>query len=131
MSEYIQFIFSGKLVQSKVFCLRVLRASSVAWFTQNKFLTELISPVSSLHMPYFAHISNLDFILDIVLNGEKRLSFFFIFDIFGCNLWDLIKKKALFLGRGNVNILIRGVVAAVCVTRNHSNFTAILFFLFS
>ena len=48
-------------------------------------------------MSYFARIPNLSFLLDIVLNGEKRLSIsFFIFEIFGCKLWDLFKKSSIF-----------------------------------
>ena len=41
MTEYNQFIFSGTLVHSNIFRLRLIRAISDAWFTQNNFLTEL------------------------------------------------------------------------------------------
>ena len=45
------------------------------------------------------------------------------------NIGDYL-KKALFLGSESVNMLIRGVVAAVRVVRHHSNGTSIVFLLF-
>ena len=76
-----------------------------------------------------AHIPNLGFLLDVIYNGENCLSIYlFIFEKFGCKHWDLFKEKALFLGRGGVNTIMRGVVEVVRVVRNHSNFTSIVLF---
>ena len=49
MIEYNRFDFSGTLVHLPIFCLRLLRALSVAWFTQNNFLTGIISLISAVH----------------------------------------------------------------------------------
>ena len=52
-------------------------------------------------------------------------------------LWEIskqilgnIKKAALILSSESVNVLIRGVVAAVRVVRNHSKITSIVFLLY-
>ena len=92
MAEYNQFIFSGTLVHSNIFRLRLIRAIFDAWFTQNKFLTEVNLAISGVHFSVatifqyfnssdFAHIPNLTFPMDVVYNGENRLSIsFFIFE---------------------------------------------------
>ena len=92
MTEYNQFIFSGTLVHSNIFRLRLIRAIFDAWFTQNKFLTELNLAISEctfrllqffniLNSSDFAHIPNLSFPMKLVYNGENRLSIsFFIFE---------------------------------------------------
>ena len=49
MAEYNQFIFSGTLVHSNIFRLRLKRSFSDAWFAQNKFLTELNLAISGVH----------------------------------------------------------------------------------
>ena len=93
MTEYNRFIFSGTLVHPNIFRLRVIRAFFDAWFTQNKFLTELILAISGVHFfrllqffnilnsSDFAHIPNLSFPMDVVYNGENSLLIsFFIFE---------------------------------------------------
>ena len=92
MAGYNQFIFSGTLVHSNIFRLRLKWAFSDAWFAQNKFLTELNLAISEVHFSVttifntlnssdFAHIPNLSFPMDVVYNGENRLSIsFFILE---------------------------------------------------
>ena len=85
----IQFI--QDLNPSKYVPFRFLLSSFDAWFTQNKFLTELDSPNSEAHFSFatyfhylnlipsnFIHISNIGFPLNVVYNVENRLlrSFF-------------------------------------------------------
>ena len=105
MTEYNQFIFSGTLVHPNIFRLRLIRAISDAWFTQNKFLTELNLAISGVHFSVtkffiilnssdFAHIPNLSFLIDVVYNGENRLSIsFFIFEKEASKHWGTLKKQ--------------------------------------
>ena len=92
-------------------------------FRLQQFFTVLISSD-------FAHIPNSKFPLHVVYNGENRLLHFFIFEKFGCKHWGLLKKKVLIWGSESVNMLIRGVVAAVRVFRNDFTFTPIIFLLY-
>ena len=93
MADYNQFIFSETLVFPNIFCLRLIRAFFDAWFTQNEFLTEFSLAISgectfrllhffnTLNSLDFAHILNISFSVDVVYNGENRLSIsFFIFE---------------------------------------------------
>ena len=57
----------------------------------------------------FAHILTLSFPMDVVYNGENRLSIFFIFEKLGSKYWGH-SKKALILSSESANMLIRGVV---------------------
>ena len=52
MTEYNRSIFSGTLLRPKIFRLKLFRAFSVVWFAQNKFLTELNSPISAVHFSF-------------------------------------------------------------------------------
>ena len=89
MTEYNQFIFSGTLVRSNIFRLRLLRAFFDAWFTQNEFLTELSLAISAVHFSFATIFQYLIFVrfcsyskpklsVDVIYNGENRLliSFF-------------------------------------------------------
>ena len=49
MTEYNQIIFLGKLVNSYIFRLRLIRAFFDAPFAQNKFLTEVTLAISGVH----------------------------------------------------------------------------------
>ena len=72
MTKNNQFIFSGALGHPNIFRLRLFRAFSDAKVAQNKFLTELISPISAAHF---------SLLIDVVYNGENRLPLnFFIFE---------------------------------------------------
>ena len=69
--------------------------------------------------------------MDLVYNGANRLSIIFF------HLWEIgkhtlgnIKKTAVILSSESVNMLIRGVVAAVRVVRIHSKITLIFFLLY-
>ena len=62
MNEYIQFFFSGTLVYPTIFRLRLFPAFSDAWFAQNKFLTELNSPISGVHFSFATIFQYLDFV---------------------------------------------------------------------
>ena len=52
MTEYNQFISSGILVLSNIFCLGLKRAFFDAWFAQNNFLTELNLAISGVHFSF-------------------------------------------------------------------------------
>ena len=89
MNEDIRIIFSGTLVHSNNFRLGFFPASSDAWFAQNKFLTELNSPVPGVHFSFatifqylnfvpFRLYSNFELSHGFSYNGENRLSIFFI-----------------------------------------------------
>ena len=92
MAEYNRFIFSGTLIHSNIFRLRLIRAIFDTWFTQNKFLTELNLAISGVHFSFttvfqylkfvrFCSYSNLSFPIDVIYNGENGLSIsFFIFE---------------------------------------------------
>ena len=62
MTEYNQFIFSGTLVHANIFRLRLFWALFDAWFTQNKFLTELNSAISAVHFSFATIFQYLYFI---------------------------------------------------------------------
>ena len=62
MAEYNQFIFSGTLVHSNIFRLRLIRAFSDAWFAQNKFLTELNLVISGVHFSVTTIFQYLKFV---------------------------------------------------------------------
>ena len=78
----------------------------------------------------FAHIPNLSFLMDINFNGETFVNIFFHLREISKQTLGNIKKTALILSSESVNMLIRGVVAAVRVVRNHSKSTSIVFFLY-
>ena len=62
MAEYNRFIFSGTLVHSNIFRLRLVRAFSDAWFAQNKFLTELNLAISGVHFSVTTIFQYLNFV---------------------------------------------------------------------
>ena len=62
MTEYNQFIFSGTLVHPNIFRLRLIRAISDAWFTQNKFLTELNLAIPGVHFSVTTIFQYLKFV---------------------------------------------------------------------
>ena len=143
MAEYNQFIFSGTLVHSNIFRLRLLRAFFDAWFAQKKFLTEVNLTISAVHFSFATIFQYLNFVR-FRSNSKLKISY-------GCNLqwWkpfvDIffhlrqiskqtlgnIKKTGLILSSDSVNKLIRGVVAAVRVVKIHSKSTPIVFLLYS
>ena len=143
MAEYNRFIFSGTLVHSNIFRLRLIRAFSDARFTQNKFLTELNLVISGVHFSVTTIFQYLKFVRFCSYSNLK-LSYGFslqwwkpFVDIF-FHLWEIskqalgnIKKTGLILSSESVNMLIRGVVAAVRVVKIHSKITPIVFLLYS
>ena len=106
------------------------------------FLTELNSPISAVHFSFTTIFQYLNF---VGLCSHCKLKLYY-----GCNLqWSkflvdiffhlreirkqtlgTIWKKALILSSESVNMLIRGVVAAVHVVRNHSKSISIVSFLY-
>ena len=62
MAEYNRFIFSGTLVHSNIFRLRLIRAFSDAWFAQNEFLTELNLAISGVHFSVITIFQYLKFV---------------------------------------------------------------------
>ena len=108
MTDYNQFIFSGTLVHSNIFRLRLIRAFCDAWFAQNEFLTEVKLAISGVQFRLlhffnifnssdFAHIPHLSFPIDIVYNGENRLSIsFFIFEKAASKHWGTLKNSSNF-----------------------------------
>ena len=89
MTEYNPFIFSGTLVYSNIFRLRLIRAFTDAWFAQNKFLLNsiwqfrqctfrLLQFFNILISSDFAHIPNLSFPIGVVYIGENCLSISFL-----------------------------------------------------
>ena len=125
MRKYLLFIFLETLVFPNIFPLQQFQAFCVARFAQSNFFnwTHLDDFFTALFVCSIFHIfifvqfcsySKLKLFLAVVYNGENRLSLsFFIFENFGGKHWGLSLKKALFLGRGSVNILIRGLVVTV------------------
>ena len=64
----------------------------------------------------------------MLYNDENRLVLsIFVFE----ETWGALFKKALTLVRGGANMQKHGVVTALRVVKNLSNFTSIAFFLFS
>ena len=143
MAEYNRFIFSGTLVHSNIFRLRLIRAFSDARFTQNKFLTELNLVISGVHFSVttifqylkfvrFCSYSNLKLSYGFSLQWWKPFVdiFFHLREISKQALGN-IKKTGLILSSESVNMLIRGVVAAVRVVKIHSKITPVVFLLYS
>ena len=141
MTEYNQFILSGTLVHPNIFRW-LFGAFSDAWFAQNKFLTEHNSPISAVHSSFPTIFQYLNFVR-FRSYSKRKLSygfslqwwkpfvdiFFHIREISKQTLWN-IKKTALILSSESVNMLIRRLVAAVRVVRNHSKSTSIEFLLY-
>ena len=144
MTEYIGFVFSGTLVHPNIFCLRLFRAFSIAGFTRKTLSFELNPPISAVQFSLTIHLHKLDFVqfcslfkskffLDIVYNGENSFPMSFaIFELFGFKHWGLTKKSfnSLTLGSDSVIMLIRGVVAAMQVVKNHSKITPTVLLLY-
>ena len=143
MAEYNRFIFSGTLVHSNIFRLRLIWAFSDAWFAQNKFLTELNLAISGVHFSFTSIFQYLKFVRfrsysKLKLSYRCSLQwwkpfvdiFFHLREISKQTLGN-IKKTGLILSSESVNMLIRGVVAAVRVVNNHSKITPIVFLLYS
>ena len=61
MTEYNRFI-SGTLVRPNIFRLKLIRPFSDAWFTQNKFLTELNLAISAVHFSFATIFQYLNFV---------------------------------------------------------------------
>ena len=61
MTEYIRFVFLGTIFHPNSFRLTLFRAFSHAWFTQNKFLTELNLPISAVHFSFATIFQYLNF----------------------------------------------------------------------
>ena len=140
MTEYSPLIFSGSLVHPNFFGLRLLQAFFGARFAQNEFLAELNSPISGVHFSFatifqyltfirFCSYSKLELSFGCSLQGWKLFIdlFFHLREIRKQTLGN-IKQTALTLSSESVNMLIRGLVAAVRVARNHSKITFIVFF---
>ena len=62
MSEHNRFIYSGTLVHSNIFRLRLIRAFSDAWFTQKKNLTEVTLAISGVHFLFTTIFQYLKFV---------------------------------------------------------------------
>ena len=143
MTDNIRFIFSGTLVHLNIFCLRLTQAFFDAWFAQNKFLTEHIMAISGVHFSFATIFQYLKFVrfcsysklkLFCRFNSQWCKPFvdiFFHFREIGKQTLGNIKKTGLILSSESVNMLIRGVVAAVRVVKIHSKSTAIVFLLCS
>ena len=129
MAEYNQFIFSGTLVHSNIFRLRLIRAFCDVWFAQTKFLTELKLAISGVYFSVTTIFQYLKFVRScsyskLKLSYRCSLQWWKPFvDIF-FHLWELskqtlgnIKKTGLILSSESVNMLLRGVVAAVRVAK--------------
>ena len=142
MAEYNHFIFPATLVHSNIFRVRLKRAFFDAWFAQNEFLTELNLALSGVHFSFTTTFQYLKFVW---FCSYSKLNF-----SYGCNLqwwkpfvdiffhlWEIskqtlgnIKKTGLILSSETVNMLIRGVAAAMRVVRNHSKSISVVFFLY-
>ena len=143
MTEYNRLTFSGTVFHSNIFRLRLIRAFSDAWFAQNKFLTELTLAISAVHFSFATIFQYLNFIR-FCSYSKLKLSygyslqwwkafvdiFFHLREISKQTLRN-IKKTGLTLSIESVNMVIRGVVAAVRVNKIHSKSTPIVFFLYS
>ena len=142
MDKYNLFIFSGTIVHPNIFRLRLIRAFSDKWFAQNKFLTELNSPISGVHFSFATIFQYLIFVwlrsyFELKLSYQRSLQWWKRFVGIFFHLWEIskqtlgnIKKTALILSSESVNMLIRGVVAAVRVVKNRSKSTFIVFVLY-
>ena len=116
MSQYNRFIFSGTLFRPYIFRLRLFRAFFNAQFTQNKFSTELNSPISAAHFTFatiFQYLNSVRFCSysKLQLPYGCQLQWWKPFvDIF-FQLWEIgkqtlgiIQEKALYLGTESVNM---------------------------
>ena len=143
MAKYNQFIFSGTLFHSNIFRLRLIWVFSDAWFTQNKILTEVNLAISGVHFSVttifqyvkfvrFCSYSKIKLSYGCSLQWWKPFVdiFFHLREISKQTLGN-IKKTGLILSSESVNMLIRGVVAAVRVVKIHSKSTPIVFLLYS
>ena len=115
---------------------------SDAWFVQKNFLTELNLAISGVHFSFPAIFQYLKFV-GFRSYSKLRLSyrrsfqwwklyvdiFFHLREISKQTLGN-IKKTALILSSESVNMLIRGVVAALRVVEIHSEITPIVFLLY-
>ena len=139
MTEYNRLFYLNTLFHPNTFRLGLFRAIFDAWFAQREFLTELSSPFSAA---YFSFATNFQYLNFVRFRSYSELRF-----SYGCSLqwWisfvDIVfhlrqirkqtmgnnKKTALILSSESVYMLIRGVVAAMRVVRNHSKSTAIVF----
>ena len=123
MAEDNHLIFSGALVNSNIFRLRLTRAFSDAWFAQNKFLTEVNLAISGVHFSFatsFQYLKFVRFCFYSKLKFSCRYSFqrwkqfvdiFFHLREISKQTLGNIKKTVLILSSESVNMLIRGVVA--------------------
>ena len=142
MNEYNHFIFSGTLVHPNIFHLRLFQAFSDAWFAQNNFLTELISPISAVH---FLFETVFQYPIFVLFRSHSKLDLFFGCSVEWCkpfvdkffHLREIkkqtlgnITKSALVLISESVIMLKRGVVAAVRVVKNHSKSTPTVILLY-
>ena len=142
MTEYNPFIFSGTIVHPNIFRLGLFRAFSDARFAQNNFLTELNSPILAVHFSFATIFQYLNFVrvcsyskltlfYECTLQWSKSfVDIFFHLREMGKQTLGNIKKTALILSSESVKMLIRGVVAAVRVVKNHSKITSIVFLLY-
>ena len=141
--KIINSSFSGTLVHSNIFRLWLIRAFCDAWFAQNNFLTEVILAISAVHFSFatifqyfkfvrFCSYSKLELCYRCSLQWWKSfVDIFFHHREISKQTLGIIKKKGLILSSESVNMLIRGVVAAVRVVKDHSKSTPTVFFLYS
>ena len=78
MADYNKSISSGTLVHLNIVRLRLIRAFFDAWFTQNKFLTELNLAIPAVHFSFTTIFQNLTFVR-FRSYSKLKLSY-------GCNL---------------------------------------------
>ena len=142
MSGYIQFFFFRDIIPTNIFRLRLMGAFSGAWLTKNKFLTELNSQNSAVQFLFvtFFHEFNLvrfcsNFKLDYF--HKKNLQWWNLFvDVFshlreiGMQTLLTFWRMDMELGSESVNMLTRGVVAAMRVVTNQSKVTPFVLFCF-
>ena len=137
MAEYNRFIFSD------IFRLRLIPAFFDAWFAQNQFLTEVnlaIPGVDFLFATIFHYLKFVRFCSYSKLKVSYGCSlqwlklfvdiFFHLREISKQTLGNIKKNRSKFSSE-SVNMLIRGVVAAVRVVKIHSKSTPIVFLLYS
>ena len=140
MTQFNPFIFSGTLFHPNRFRLRLFRAFFDAWFTQNKILTELDSAISAVQFSFatifqyfncvrFRSFSKLKLCYGVSL--QWFVDIFFHFREISKQTLGNIKITALIFSSESVNMLTRGVAAAVRVVRNHCKSTSFVFLLYS
>ena len=74
MTEYNRVIFSGTIINANIFRLGLLQAYFHTWFTQDKFLTELNSPISAVHFSFATIFQYLNFVR-FCSHSELKLSY--------------------------------------------------------